>query len=238
MTRYKYHYQEIEQDIRNKIQNNIYQVGETIPKELDLAKEYNVSRPTIRKAITNLVNDGLVIRKKKLGTRVVSKKITSNFTNFIESYNDDISNNQNIPTTQVIRFDIVRANNLISNTLNISLNEPVYKLVRLRFANATPIVFVTTYIPKYFFPNLMDYDFSKCSLYSSFSELGKPIDKVKRHLEIELSDNTVSNLLDIPNRSPLFLFKSMGYDNLDNCIEYSIAQYRGDLNSFDIEIQK
>ena len=65
----------VKDDILEKILSGEYEVGEIIPKEVDLAKEYDVSRPTVRQAIQSLVSEGYLERKQRVGTRVVRKKL-------------------------------------------------------------------------------------------------------------------------------------------------------------------
>ena len=60
MEKYKFIYN----DIKNKIDNNVFKSGEKIPNEIDLSKEYGCSRMTIKKGMELLVQEGLIYRKK------------------------------------------------------------------------------------------------------------------------------------------------------------------------------
>ena len=68
-------YLQIQKDLLQKIKTGVYPVGDTIPAETILAKEYQVSRPTVRQAISLLVEQGILERKRKRGTIVCPPKI-------------------------------------------------------------------------------------------------------------------------------------------------------------------
>lgn len=229
-------YKKIEEDIRQKILNGIYKKNSIIPKEIDLAKQYGVSRPTICKAIQNLVLEGYLERKKRLGTIVCEPKINQEFTQVIESYNSEMSRKGFKPKTKVLSFSITNATKEIAKNLNININDKVHKLVRLRYVNDEPIVLVTTYIPDKILINLKKEDFINNSLYSLLNTLNYPIFKIKRVLDVILADETTSDLLEINIGDPLFYFHSIGISNNNQPIEYSISKYRGDKNSFVFEL--
>ena len=72
--------------------------------------------------------------------------------------------------------------------------------------------------------------------YQTFHKEGRDITSIKRKLDVILADETCADLLDIKNGDPLFYFHSTGYDATHTAIEYSIAKYRGDRNSFVFEL--
>ena len=133
-------------------------------------------------------------------------------------------------------FKKEKAEEEVCQKLNLSETEEVYKLVRLRYIDDQPNVLVTTYVPCRLFEHLSDIDFEKESLYQTFHKEGRDITSIKRKLDVILADETCADLLDIKNGDPLFYFHSTGYDATHTVIEYSIAKYRGDRNSFVFEL--
>ena len=120
----------------------------------------------------------------------------------------------------------------VRQKLNLKETEKVYKLVRLRYVDDQPNVLVTTYVPCRLFEHLSEVDFEKESLYQTFHKEGRDITSIQRKLDVILADETCADLLDVKNGDPLFYFHSTGYDESHTAIEYSIAKYRGDRNSF------
>lgn len=226
----------IKADILSKIQSGVYSENEIIPSEVDLAAEYNVSRPTIRQAIQGLVSEGYLERKKRKGTVVIRKKIPQDFTHVLQSYNNEIKGKGLEPRTKVISFKLEEPNSEVAEKLNLKEGESVYKVVRLRYAGNDPVVFVITYLKASLLPDFLKHDFTKESLYNVLSLYNLPIISITRYLEVMKADESTSVLLDIEMGDPIFRFISIGHTHNREAIEYSIAKYRGDLNSFVIEI--
>ena len=231
-------YLEIQNLLLQRIKNGDYQEGQLIPKEVDLAEQLNVSRPTVRHAIRNLVQAGYLERRKKRGTIVTQTKIKQQFTHVIESYNTEIQNNGLVAKTQVLNFSTEKANDEVAEALTIKPNTEVYKLVRLRSAYNKPVVFVITYLPIAQLPDLQKIDFTHHSLYSELAKAGLEITHVSRKIEVHPATEEEAQLLETDIKAPIFYFHTIGFTKDHRALEYSIASYRGDLNYFMVEIDK
>lgn len=227
----------ITEDLLDKILNETYQVGSLIPKEMDLAIQYEVSRPTVRRAIQSLVNEGYLERKKRVGTKVIRKKIDQDFTQTVTSFNTEMLKKGVLPDTQVISFFKISSTDEVAKALELAEGEDVYKLVRLRYGDEKPIVIVTTYVPSKYFPDLLSYDFGTNSLYNVFESHGYGVKSISRTLEIALADELISELLNVSEGDPLYYFKSIGKTKKRTPVEYSIARYRSDINIFRFEVE-
>ncbi len=231
-------HQQIAIDLRRKIQNGTYPEKQLIPKEVDLAQQYQVSRPTIRQAVQTLVDQGFLEKRKHRGTLVKRAKIEQAFTHVISSYNQEIDQTGMQPQTKVLVFKTELANAEVQQQLALPVAAKVYKLVRLRYADHTPLVLVTTYLPQTLLPQLAKLDFSQVSLYASLAQLHQTVVHVRRKLEVLVADETSADLLDTKVGAPLFYFHTQGYTRDEQPIEYSIAKYRGDLNYFRLDIDQ
>ena len=231
-------YQVIANDLLNKIQTGTYAQNTIIPPETELADKYQVSRPTMRQAISLLVNQGYLERRRKRGTLVKKVKIEQEFTHLIESYSEEMSAKGIYPKTNLLYFDEEKATSEVSKNLKLPGKAPVFKLVRLRYANDKPIVLVTTYVPKQRIPELINYNFAQDSLYSTLEKYHLKVTQVIRKLEVMEADETTANLLNIAVNKPIFYFHTQGLTADEQPIEYSIAKYRGDINSFVIDVQR
>ena len=229
-------HKKIEKDLLEKIKSGEYPLNEIIPTEMELSETYNVSRPTIRQAIQSLVNAGYLEKRRKRGTIVKKPKIEQEFARSIESFDSEIYRKGMFPKTKVLSFTKTNATHAIAKNLELNVGDQVYKLVRLRFAEDQPVVFVTSFIPYDLVPHLDGVDFSQHSLYKTFEQMGHPVCSVRRKLEISNADETLSYLLDISENDPLFLFHTQGFTEKKTPIEYSIAKYRGDINHFIFEV--
>ncbi|MBA1392404.1 GntR family transcriptional regulator [Lactobacillus sp. XV13L] len=231
-------YQIIAADLLHKIQTGTYPQNALIPPELELADHYHVSRPTVRQAIALLVNQGYLERRRKRGTLVKKTKIEQEFTHLIESYSTEMSAKGIYPKTNLLYFGEEKANDEVCQNLDIARSAGVFKLVRLRYANGQPLVLVTTYVPQGRIPELVNYDFAQDSLYSALEEHHLKVTRVIRKLEVLEAGETTANLLNLAVNKPVFYFHTQGLTVDGQPIEFSIAEYRGDLNSFVIDVRR
>lgn len=231
-------YQEIEELLLKEIAAGKYPVGQLIPKEMDLVAKYQVSRPTVRHALQDLVNQGYLERKKHAGTIVKRNKIAQEFTHVIESYSHEMQHNGLRAETKVLFFAKITAPKTVAKAMKLDNGAEVYKLIRLRYADREPVVLVTTFLPAKILPDFGKIDFSKQSLYQELAKRNLAVVHVKRKLEVKTADAEIANLLDIDQNAPVFYFHTHGYSSGEQLVEYSIATYRGDLNYFLIDLHK
>jgi len=166
------------------IKNKTYREGEMIPSEEELAEFYGVSRPTVRRGIGLLVDMGYLEKRLRHGTYVCSPKIDQGFPTSLRSFDEEMQRSDRVPRTQVILSKKSRATSEIARILEIEEGASVFKLVRLRYADETPNVLVSSYVPADLFPNVAEADFARASLYAYFDSQGKPVQSAKRRLEV------------------------------------------------------
>lgn len=231
-------YQVIEQTLRARITDGTYPEGSIIPKEVDLAAEFAVSRPTVRQAIRILVNQGLLERKQHRGTLVRQSKIAQQFTHVIQSYNQEIAANGRCSRTDVLGLYTQLATPEVQQALHLPDDAQVYRLVRLRFADDEPVVLVTSYLPVTPLPGLDQVDFARQSLYTELEHRHLGITSVNRKLEVVAADPDTAASLQVAPGSPTFYFHTLGQVSDGRVLEYSIAQYRGDNNYFTFDIAR
>ncbi|MFQ8600079.1 MAG: GntR family transcriptional regulator [Oscillospiraceae bacterium] len=233
-------YSQIENYILDDIKSGKLTEGDMIPPETVLSKDFNVSRPTVRQALNNLVNEGYLVRIKGKGSFVTKPKIIQESTKFIESYNAEMKKKGLIPKTLVLSMDIVEPNEMIKIKLNLKDNEKAIKLKRLRFVvsdkEEKPVLLTTVYIPYKLFPNLIMYDFEKHSLYDVLDQNNLSVRKVIREIEARGADSLTSKLLEINEGFPVHFINSIGFLESGEIIEYSESIYPSDRNKFVIEI--
>lgn len=161
-------YVQIEEAIKEKIRNKEYLPGEELPTERELTELFGVSRMTIRQAISNLVHKGVLYKIPAKGTfvskEVIEKKLE------IESFSEDMKKRGLMPGSIVIEFEKIIPDCEVKEKLNLSDNDKVYVLNRLRLANNEPMAIEYCYLPEKFFPNITKYNMVNCSLYTIMKE--------------------------------------------------------------------
>lgn len=231
-------YDQIKDDLLSKIKDGTYPEGQTIPSELELAEMYGVSRPTIRQALQILVSDGYLEKRRRRGTVVTKPKVSQSFTMSISSFEDAMRLAGRLPKTKVLVFKRERANAEVEKRLELTRGQDVFKLIRLRYADNLPNVFVESYIPCTLYPGLDSFDFNESSLYAAMDTCGNPVMTARRRLEVIKADGAAAALLDVEAGDPLLLFHTVARDANGTAVEYSVATYRGESNSFELNVSR
>lgn len=229
-------YAKIRNDLRTKIEQGEYAVGEVIPSEVELAETYGVSRPTVRQAVQALADEGYLDKRRKRGTQVRQRKIEQGFTLTIRSFEEEMKANRKIGRTEVLALRRENPSDEVVRRLEIDPRDEVFKLVRLRYADDVPNVFNESYIPAALVPTFDTYDFQSRSMYDVLNELGEKVVSAVRSIDVVGADPTLAALLDVEEGDPCFLFHTVAKDAADRVVEYSIAKYRGESNTFEVRI--
>src|SRR5574342_1099299 len=135
-----------------------------IQSEREFSEELGVSRMTVRKALTELVGEGLLERRHGSGTYVAKPKVTyesAELVNYVEAMGQ-----RNIATaSQLLEFNEIVASRRLAELLKIEIGDPIYRVDLLRFANRVPVILERVFFPCVRFPKLEDWDLEKSSLY-------------------------------------------------------------------------
>lgn len=232
-------YFQIKQEIIKAIKNGLYQTGDQLPTELEFCKELDISRPTIRQAFQELINEGYITRQKAKGTFVSKPKVEGFFFKKLESYNDEMAMLGLTPSTNVLLSEVEPAGEEISKHLKIHPEDRVFHLIRQRFADNEPMVYVHTYVPYDKFKNIDEEDFTnmKTSLYDLMkNKYHMPIAYVDRTIEANNATSDLCALLQVNEGQAVYTITTIAYNSDDEPTEYSIAKYRGDRNKFTIRL--
>ncbi len=140
----------IKDDLRGLIENGGYAVGELIPSQSDLAETYGVSAPTVKRAVELLAREGF-LEAVAGGYVVARRRVPQGYATTLRSYYEERGANTSFPETKIIRFCTVGASDLEARRLGIAPGAPVYRTVRLRYADGKPFVFLTNCTPCEYF---------------------------------------------------------------------------------------
>lgn len=231
-------YSSIKDDLLAKIKDGTYKEGDIISPEVELAKSYGVSRPTIRQALQILANDGYIEKRKRRGTIVTKPKVSQGITMGVRSFEEDMSRKGRVVRSTVVIFKREKASEEVAANLELKPRTEVYKLVRLRYVDEKPNVFVESYIPVEPYPNFESYDFTTERMYGAMTDEGHPVTQAHRRLDAIKADSATAALLDVEVGDPLFLFHTVGREADGRAVEYSVATYRGENNTFEFNVSR
>lgn len=232
-------YFQLETLILDEIENGSYPPGSMIPTEKELSQMFNISRTTVRQAIMDLVQKERLYRTKSKGTFVAYPKTSQDFMRTILSYDDDVRAAGKMPSTEVLAFEVVNLPHEVAAEMGLESGSKGILLYRKRMVDKDPLVRVKTYLPYDLCSFLLDYDFTKESLYNVMSTRKEThVVKLVRTCEARSANSEDTEILGIKRGRPIQYFSSIGYNSAGQIIEYSLARYRGDLSKFRVVISR
>lgn len=204
-------YLELASEIRNSILNGSYCHGAKLPSESEIIEDTGCSRTTVRHALSVLVDEGLVVKRRGRGAFVAENfdKVNDNlaFSSFTQMVEDQGAH----AATRTADACMARASGSVARFFDISTGTPVTKLVRMRYLNGKPLCIETTYLTQEF-SGLLDEDLNG----SLYALLGKRfhISAGQGHktFEVCFATQLEAFLLDVARDTPLMLITDYVFD--------------------------
>lgn len=224
---------QVRENIVNRIESHEYLPGEMIPSERVLAELYGVSRPTIRTAIDELVNQHYLTRIQGKGTfvkkpdynkvafGVLNESENASFTSLVRNFGIEISN-------KLLCTGIIKGRYYYSDKLNLEFEEPIYGIHRIRRGNKEPLAIEYTYVPLKFFQDIDEYNFERISLYDYMANRDHlPVVFQERMMMMEAGEK-IKNYLHLEDETIVNYLELTGYDKYGNLVEYTESYSRPD----------
>ncbi|WP_433161356.1 GntR family transcriptional regulator [Kribbella sp. CA-247076] len=205
--------------------------GAALPPERVLAKDFGVSRWTMRQAIRELVADGRLRARQGQGTFVARPKLVQPLA--LVSYTEALRAQGHTPSREVVTFDEIPADVVLAEQLGIDEEEPVHRLERVLFADGQPIGLETTYLSVARFPTLRTTLRPTGSLYRCLTdELGVRFGEGEELVETVIATPREAELLKATQSLPMLLLNRTSRDTESRPIESVRSLYRGDRVGF------
>jgi GntR family transcriptional regulator len=219
-------YQRIQSVIRERIDSGELEPGDSVPSERDLAKTHQVSLMTARHALAFLEREGLVERRRGVGTFVAPPKIHFNK---LMSYTEQMAARTLTAGAKVLFAKIVDNENEAAARLSLPPNSAILKLERLRHASGEPFALETCYLNAAEFPGLLAAPVARESLFGILErdyevELGYADEEV----DATAADPRIAEFLGIPRREPLLRIRQVIYSTKGKAVMYVLGFYRSD----------
>lgn len=232
-------YYQLETLILDEIKKGNYPAGTMIPTEKELSEMFNISRTTVRQAVLELVQKEYLYRTKSKGTFVAHPKTNQSFMHTILSYDEDVRASGRIPSTEVLKLDVANLPPEVAGAMELDPGDKAVLLYRMRRVDDEPFVRVKTYLPYELCKDLLDYDFTKESLYNLLSKRPEThVVKIARTCEARAANSEDAKILGVKRGTPIHYFCSIGYNQAGRVIEYSEARYPGDRSKFQLVISR
>lgn len=228
---------QIEKYLRKLILKKEYKNGNKfLPKEVTMSKKLGVSRNTIRQAINKLASEGLIERKKGVGTKVVTKRISTRLDNWI-SFTKEMRN-QGIEVVQyLVELTLVSAEDDVYEALSVDKKKKLWKLEKIRGSKDAKYL----YSVSYFHPRVGIKGDEKfiTPLYELLEKEHDIIVSIsKEKLRAIMANDEIGKILDIDKNRAILKRERLVCDAGDRPVEYNIVYYNTEFFTYDIDIKR
>lgn len=225
-----------EELLRKLIVEEEYQNGKMLPNEVDLSKQLAISRSTLRMALNKLVYEGLLNRKKGVGTKVAEMAVSSKSMNWL-SFSQEMKARGIVIKDYEMHLTWVFPDEKIANFFQIGTDKKILKLERLRGKPEWPFV----YFISYFHPRVGltgEEDFRR-PLYEIFEKDHSVIATLsKEEISATAADPFIAAKLGVENGNPILFRKRFVFDQGERPIEYNLGYYRADSFVYAVESRR
>ncbi len=219
---------QVEQSIRGRIESGEWPTGSRIPAEDRLCELLGVSRITVRHAIRNLEESGLLRREHGRGTFVRSATVVAG-TRELTGFTGEMSRLGLVAGSRLLELSVVPAAAEVAGALGIAHGAPVVRIRRLRLGGSAPIGIQTAHIPSARVPGFLDDGPPEGSLYERLrARYGIVAEEAHEVYRVALVGTADAALLDVPAGSPAFVIERISGDGRGP-FEFTLSLMRGDL---------
>ena len=219
----------------DKIENSMEE-NEKIYSERKICEMYDVSRTTVRQAISELEREGYVYTKRGKGTFVSSQKYNQILEGFY-SFTEEMKKLGKVPSSKVLKFEILTSSNDIIKKMKLIQGDLVYKFTRLRLADGEPMMLETTYVPYDNFAGITKKNLNTTALYDIFKDFfNERVEYAEEIFLPVLANDVESKYINVEVGSPCLKITRYAFNKTNKIIEYTVSIARGDRFKYHLKL--
>lgn len=224
-------YYQVSKRLEEAIRNGTIPPGARLENEIAIGERLNLSRPTIRRAIQEVVDRGLLVRRRGIGTQVVQGGQVSRPVELTSLY-EDLKNTQHEPGTELLLHARIPASEEIAERLRVPAGSEILHLRRLRSTDGVPVAILENFLPAEFADLSVD-DLRENGLYQLLRARGVAIRIANQSIGARRAKADEAGLLDVSRGGPLLEMERVSFDDGGRVVEYGHHCYRPDLYRFE-----
>ncbi|MFF5290572.1 GntR family transcriptional regulator [Paractinoplanes globisporus] len=226
-------YYQVATRLQELIEKGEIGVGARIENEVDLAERLGVSRPTTRRAIQYLVERGMLVRKRGVGTQVVHPKVRRPVE--LSSLYDDLVAGDRAPRTEVLDLRVIPASDSIAASLSLEAGSSVTWIERLRFAGGEPLALMHNAIPLDVL-EVTAADLAAHGLYELLRRAGHVPRIATQVIGARSATAAEARILEEKRGASLLTMTRTAWDTTGRALEYGSHLYRASRYSFELNL--
>jgi GntR family transcriptional regulator len=219
-------YAQVKEALQAEIEDRM-KPGDSLPTEPVLEKRFNVSRITVRRALDELVSEGLITRQQGRGTFVREQPIAQELP-LLLSWSAQMRQMGLEPSSVNCEIELVEPTREQAAQLELSPMERVVRIRRLRLANKEPICIMTNYIPERLVPGLVSRGLVDDSLYATMASYGVRPLRAEDRVEARAATEWEAQMLQIGKWTPLLQVTRLTRDAANRPLYIAVVTNRGD----------
>jgi DNA-binding GntR family transcriptional regulator len=232
-------YFQVAEQIAEAIRKGELVPGDQLDSEVQIAEALGLSRPTIRQAIGHLVDRGMIVRRRGVGTQILPLPVRREME--LTSLHDDLRRAGRAPGTDVLLLDTVPADAEAASALGLAVGTPVLKVVRLRRSEGEPLALMTNWIPtalheRLVAPKLTVEVLETRGLYEVLRKGGIRICVARQRIGACTASAEQAELLDEKRGAALLTMERTAYDDGGRAVEYGSHIYRASRYTLEVTV--
>ncbi|HEX4296785.1 MAG TPA: GntR family transcriptional regulator [Devosia sp.] len=226
-------YYQIAKRLQDAIQSGRLPPGSRIENELQIANDLGISRPTVRRAIRELVDQGLLVRRRGVGTQVVRGQVRRNVE--LTSLYDALSAAGRSPSTKILVHEAIEPSMEVLDSLALPPGTTVLHAVRVRSADGVPFAVLDNYLPPEFL-DLTAEQMRKHGLYQLMRARGTTLRVAHQTIGARSCRKDEAKHLLLKAGAPVLTMQRVFFDQSGHPVELGYHCYRPDLYAFDMTV--
>ncbi|MDT0391523.1 GntR family transcriptional regulator [Streptomyces dubilierae] len=226
-------YHQLAQQLQAAIEHGSLAPGDLLGNEVDLSVRLGLSRPTVRQAIQSLVDKGLLVRRRGVGTQVVHSRVRRPLE--LSSLYDDLEAAGQGPTTQVVRNEVVPASCEVAAALGVPEGSEVAALERLRRTHGRPVALLRNYLPVSLLA-LDDARLESTGLYRMMRSAGITLHSARQTVGARAATPEEATRLEEREGAALLTMERTAFDDTGRAVEYGRHIYPASRYTFDFQL--
>jgi GntR family transcriptional regulator len=215
--------------INEEIATGVLKPGMRLPPERELCQQLSISRVTLRKALTKLVEDGVLTASHGRGWYVAATAVaTKEWPNSLESFTETAVRMGLVASSRVLRAEVQPASLDEAEELLIAPGTPLFHLERVRLLSNVPIAVDQSRVPAELVPDFLTTDFTRESLYEKLENAGLHFLRADTTIEAREADDFVASNLQLEVGKPVLVMHQLVVDAADKPMFVSTIRYSGE----------
>jgi len=233
---YMPYYYQLKERLLSQLRAGDLKVGDQIPTEMELIKQYRVSRPTVRRAIAELVQEGYLERTRGRGTFVSRPAVVSD-ARMVTTFAPEVAKSGRKHQVHLLKAETVLAFGALAWDLRIAEGDGVFEITRLRTGDDEPLVLEVSQVPTALCPQLLEEaNLEHEGLYAALYRLSQiHIARAEQQFQAISANSELAKTLAIRLGAPVMLWQGVAYSAGDQPVERLRVYYRGDRYRFSLQ---